>query len=65
MTRADLTGSSSKDGDYSWTDGPILFLNGGDCDESVPRDQSCTPMLRWAAIHPEPTRKEPDHATAP
>lgn len=39
LVRADLTGTSMKDGEYGWDDGPVLFLDGGACNESVPRDQ--------------------------
>ncbi len=37
--RADISGRSSKDGDYDWDDGAILFLDGGDCEDRVPRDE--------------------------
>lgn len=40
LVRADLSGSSSHDGDYSWEeDGGVLILNGGACNQVVPRDQ--------------------------
>lgn len=39
LVRADLCGTSSKDGDYGWADGSVLFLNGGECNEWVPRDR--------------------------
>jgi hypothetical protein len=39
IVRADLCGSSMKDGEYGWDDGPVLFLDGGACNEMVPRDQ--------------------------
>lgn len=39
LVRADLTGTSSKDGDYGFDDGPILFLNGGNTEEVIPRNE--------------------------
>lgn len=42
LVRADLSGSSSKEGEYGWDDGTVLFLDGGGCDESVPREQLYT-----------------------
>lgn len=39
LVRAEISGSSAKDGDYSWDDGSILFLDGGASNVMVPRDQ--------------------------
>lgn len=39
LVRADLTGTSSKDGDYGWDDGAVLILNGGACEQVIPRDR--------------------------
>ena len=39
LVRADLSGTSMKDGEYGFDDGPVLFLDGGRCEETVPRDQ--------------------------
>lgn len=39
LVRADLTGTSSKDGAYGWDDGSVLILDGGACEDIVARDQ--------------------------
>jgi len=39
LVRAEISGSSSQLGDYAWDDGPVLILDGGACDKSVPRDE--------------------------
>jgi hypothetical protein len=39
VVRADLSGTSAKDGEYGWDDGPVLFLDGGACNKTVPRDE--------------------------
>lgn len=39
LARADRHGDSSLDGFYSWDCGTVLFLDGGDCNESVPREK--------------------------
>lgn len=39
LVRADLTGTSSKDGDYGWDDGYVLILDGGAREDRVPREE--------------------------
>jgi|SRR6185312_1516219 len=40
IVRAEISGTSMKDGEYGWADpAPVLFLDGGACNELVPRDQ--------------------------
>lgn len=39
IVRAEISGSSSKDGDYAWDDGGVLILDGGACKKTVPRDK--------------------------
>lgn len=45
LVRAELSGTSMKDGEYGFDDGPVLFLDGGACNELVPRDQLYARML--------------------
>ena len=49
LVRADLCGSSMHDGTYGWAHGPILFLDGGACNEMVPRDQLYDRIMAEAA----------------
>jgi hypothetical protein len=49
IVRADICGSSMKDGMYGWDDGPVLFLDGGACNETVPRDELYDRIMREAA----------------
>jgi hypothetical protein len=49
IVRADLCGSSMKDGDYGWDHGPVLFLNGGACNKMVPRDELYDLIMAEAA----------------
>lgn len=39
LVRADLSGTSMRDGEYGFDDGPVLFLDGGASNEMVPRDE--------------------------
>jgi hypothetical protein len=39
IVRAEISGTSAKQGDYGFNDGSILFLDGGACNKTVPRDQ--------------------------
>lgn len=45
VVRAELSGTSMKDGEYGFDDGPVLFLDGGACEDLVPRDQLYARML--------------------
>lgn len=39
VVRAEISGTSAKDGDYGWGDGSVLILDGGATDKTVPRGQ--------------------------
>jgi hypothetical protein len=39
LVRADLCGSSMRDGDLGWDTGPVLILNGGACQKTIPREE--------------------------